>query len=188
MSFSSNRTMYRAYLSRRFIMTAVLSASCLGFFMGKYSRARILNQIQGIVNDRASSTISHWNHKQKLNTDRLNRIQYIGISHRSPSMTISYNEALVHPAMLLHENPQNVAVIGRRETLCEVLKYNTVQQVATFNLMRAGPNSDSPGCSPCLDDPRVKVFHEDAVAWFTKHFGKKEDNGVLFDVIIMDTM
>lgn len=47
-----------------------------------------------------------------------------------------YHETLVHPAMILHNNPQNILIIGGGEgaTLREVLKYKSIQKVIMVDI------------------------------------------------------
>lgn len=116
----------------------------------------------------------------------------------------AYHESLVHPAMFAHENPQHVAIIGGGEgaTLREVLKHDTVKQVTMIEIdkgmvdMSRQHLSDWSDCSDivgsadsCFDDPRVRVYYQDAIQWFIDNFApgsesKEED----LDVIIMDAL
>lgn len=96
-----------------------------------------------------------------------------------------YHEALVHPAMIMHPNPRDVAIIGGGEgaTLREVLKYREVVSATMVDI-------DSELVQLCkeylpewhmgtFDDPRVDLFYMDA-----REFMKTcEDR---FDVIIID--
>lgn len=128
---------------------------------------------------------------------------------------VAYHETLVHPAMLTHERPRRVAVIGGGEgaTLREVLKHNTVESVVMIEIDRAMVDvsrkylpewNDCRLSSPstfvredqgesysqsCFDDPRTTIYYEDAVTWFLERFGEnatKNEPG--FDVLIMDAL
>ncbi|CAB9496572.1 Polyamine aminopropyltransferase [Seminavis robusta] len=125
----------------------------------------------------------------------------------------SYHEALVHPPMMMHPNPQRVAIIGAGEgaTLREVLKHTSLKQVVMIEIdqqvmdlsrRHLGQWND---CSDlilpkgmvnptgnCFDDPRAVVYAEDAIRWFMDRY-PENDNGTknseeLFDVIIMDAL
>ena len=99
-----------------------------------------------------------------------------------------YHEALVHPAMLLANNPKRVVVLGGGDGLAlrEILKYPSVERVtlvdldpemtklsATFPLL-AKLNQNA------FNDPRVQVINEDAFIWVEK------TNEQLFDTAIVD--
>ena len=84
-----------------------------------------------------------------------------------------YHEALVHPAMLLANNPRRVLVLGGGDGLAlrEILKYPSVERVTLVDLdpdmthlssrfpLLAELNKRS------FDDPRVQVINEDAFIW-----------------------
>ena len=95
-----------------------------------------------------------------------------------------YHEALVHPAMLTHDDPKRVAIIGGGEgaTLREVLRHNVEQVVMVdldeelVNLCRKYLPEWNKGA---FDDPRVRLLFMD---------GRKflEETDEEFDVIILD--
>jgi spermidine synthase len=84
-----------------------------------------------------------------------------------------YHEALVHPAMMLANNPRRVLVLGGGDGLAlrEILKYPSVERVTLVDLdpdmtklsnrfpLLAKLNQQS------FDDPRVQVINEDAFIW-----------------------
>lgn len=97
-----------------------------------------------------------------------------------------YHEILVHPAMIAHPNPQQIAILGGGDgcALREVLKYPSVEKVFLIDM-------DERVIEVCkkylpeinqrsFDDPRVKLMFMDAYKFI------EEWNGPLFDVIIMD--
>lgn len=125
----------------------------------------------------------------------------------------AYHEALVHPSMMLHPKPQRVAIIGAGEgaTLREVLKHSCVKEVimieidsAVMDLSRKHlpawndcsdfklPEGMPPNpTGNCFDDPRAKVYAEDAIRWFVDRYGdndKHDGSHELFDLIIMDAL
>jgi spermidine synthase len=87
-----------------------------------------------------------------------------------------YHEALVHPAMLLANNPKRVLVLGGGDGLAvrEILKYSSVERVTLVDLdpdmtklsnrfpLLAALNNHS------FEDPRVQVINEDAFVWIDK--------------------
>ena len=99
-----------------------------------------------------------------------------------------YHEALVHPAMLLANNPKRVLVLGGGDGLAlrEILKYPTVEHVTLVDLdpemtklsssfpLLAKLNQNS------FDDPRVSVINEDAFIWVEK------TSEALYDTAIVD--
>jgi len=99
-----------------------------------------------------------------------------------------YHEALVHPAMLLANNPRRVLVLGGGDGLAlrEILKYPSVEHVTLVDLdpemtklsdrfpLLAALNKQS------FRDPRVQVINEDAFIWVE---GTKE---APYDAAIVD--
>ena len=99
-----------------------------------------------------------------------------------------YHEALVHPAMLLANNPRRVLVLGGGDGLAlrEILKYPSVERVTLVDLdpemtklsdrfpLLAALNKQS------FRDPRVQVINEDAFIWVE---GTKEAS---YDAAIVD--
>jgi spermidine synthase len=99
-----------------------------------------------------------------------------------------YHEALVHPAMLLSNNPKRVLVLGGGDGLAlrEILKYPSVERVTLVDLdpemtklstafpLLAKLNQNS------FDDRRVHVINEDAFIWLEK------TNDALYDAAIVD--
>ena len=117
----------------------------------------------------------------------------------------AYHEALVHPAMFAHANPKRIAIIGGGEgaTLREVLKHDTVKEAIMIEIDEKMVNasreyipewsdcSDLEGsASWCIEDPRARVYDEDALAWFTDRYSssKKPKKSERLDVIIMDAL
>jgi spermidine synthase len=99
-----------------------------------------------------------------------------------------YHEALVHPAMLLSNNPKRVLVLGGGDGLAlrEILKYPSVEHITLVDLdpemtklsnafpLLAKLNQNS------FSDPRVHVINEDAFIWLEK------TNEPLYDAAIVD--
>lgn len=99
-----------------------------------------------------------------------------------------YHEALVHPPMLLANNPKRVVVLGGGDGLAlrEVLKYPSVEQVTLVDLdpdmtqlssrfpLLANLNQHA------FDDPRVQVVNDDAFVWIA------ETNEQPYDAAIVD--
>lgn len=99
-----------------------------------------------------------------------------------------YHEALVHPAMLLANNPRRVLVLGGGDGLAvrEILKYPSVERVTLVDLdpemtrlssrfpLLAKLNQQA------FDDPRVQVVNDDAFIWVEK------TTEPLYDTAIVD--
>jgi spermidine synthase len=116
----------------------------------------------------------------------------------------AYHEAMVHPAMITHQNPKRVVIVGGGEgaALREVLKHNTVEKVVmlevdaeltaaakTFLSAWNDCSSFVPGVESCFDDPRLEVHNVDAVDWFSDYFGEEHDHGLeRFDIVIVDAL
>jgi len=96
-----------------------------------------------------------------------------------------YHEALVHPAMVTHPNPQTVLVVGGGEgaTLREVLRHQSVKKAYMVDV-------DEDVVKVCMEylpewhrnsfrDPRVRLLFEDGRAFLSR-------TDEVFDVIIAD--
>ncbi|MCX7823347.1 MAG: polyamine aminopropyltransferase [Syntrophobacterales bacterium] len=96
-----------------------------------------------------------------------------------------YHESLVHPAMMTHENPQKVLIVGGGDggALEEVLKYPTVTKVTVVELdgevVEVSKLYLSSVCGDAFSDPRVSLVIED---------GRKflENTKDYYDIIILD--
>ena len=127
-----------------------------------------------------------------------------GVLQSTRNGDAAYHEALVHPTLFAHPNPQRVAIIGGGEgaTLREILKHSTIEKVVMIEIDELMVNASRQflpewnDCSNlvgrsknCFDDPKVELYCEDAFAWFKDRFYSKEDiTEDLFDVIIMDAL
>uniref|UniRef100_A0A832EIE7 Polyamine aminopropyltransferase n=1 Tax=Desulfacinum infernum TaxID=35837 RepID=A0A832EIE7_9BACT len=96
-----------------------------------------------------------------------------------------YHESLVHPAMMLHPNPERVLIIGGGDggTLEEVLKHPSVAAVTMVELdadvvdvAKAHLRSI---CGAAFEDPRVRLVIGDG-----RRFVEETDHA--FDVILLD--
>lgn len=124
-----------------------------------------------------------------------------------------YHESIVHPAMMAHDHPERVAIIGGGEgaTLREALKHSSVKKAVMIEIDKEIVQlskeylpewcdcSDIVGSADwCLDDQRVEARFEDAMGYFADHFGngmeegggekKNEEKATPFDIIIMDAL
>lgn len=96
-----------------------------------------------------------------------------------------YHESLVHPAMMLHPDPQRVLIIGGGDggTLEEVLKHPSVKAVTMVELdgevvdiAKAYLRSI---CGAAFEDPRVRLLIGDGRRFV-------EETAETFDVILLD--
>ena len=96
-----------------------------------------------------------------------------------------YHEALVHPALLLHPNPEKVLIIGGGEgaTLREVLKHRIVKRAVMVDidgeLVEFCKKYMPEWSDGAYDDPRAELIIGDAKNYI-------ENKGESFDVIISD--
>lgn len=96
-----------------------------------------------------------------------------------------YHEALVHPAMITHPDPQRVLVIGGGEgaTQREVLKHPSVKTVVVVDLdeelVEFCKQKLSDWHQGTFSDLRLTLLHTDGRAYL-------EQNDARFDVIILD--
>ncbi len=108
-----------------------------------------------------------------------------GKTQSSEADEFVYHEALVHPAMVAHPNPESVFIAGGGEgaTLREVLAHNSVKSAVMVDLdgevveicRRFLPNHHR----GAFDDPRVQLHFADARQYL-------EDTEDTYDVIIVD--
>eukprot|EP00475_Leptophrys_vorax_P042682 TRINITY_DN80509_c0_g1_i1.p1 TRINITY_DN80509_c0_g1~~TRINITY_DN80509_c0_g1_i1.p1 ORF type:complete len:335 (-),score=111.82 TRINITY_DN80509_c0_g1_i1:97-1101(-) len=96
-----------------------------------------------------------------------------------------YHECLVHPPLLMCENPRTVFIGGGGETATarEILKHKSVEKVVMVDLDKmvvdACREHLPEWAAGAFDDPRLEIYYQDAKAWLENFDGK-------FDVIIMD--
>jgi spermidine synthase len=96
-----------------------------------------------------------------------------------------FHESLVHPALMTHQDPQNVLIIGGGEgaTLREVLRHECVRKAIMVDidkqLVRLCQEYLPEWSSGAFSDPRTKVVFCDALKYVEKCQQK-------FDVIISD--
>ncbi len=108
-----------------------------------------------------------------------------GKTQSSEADEFVYHEALVHPAMVAHPNPESVFIAGGGEgaTLREVLAHNSVKSAVMVDLdgevveicRRFLPNHHR----GAFEDPRVQLHFADARKYL-------EDTEDTYDVIIVD--
>ena len=97
-----------------------------------------------------------------------------------------YHEALVHPAMIAHPHPVNVAIIGGGEgaTLREVLKHDTVRRAHMIDIDKVVIDLSKKLLpewgAGAFKDPRSRVLAADG-----RKFLQKSGRGA-FDVVIVD--
>ncbi|PIE42696.1 MAG: spermidine synthase [Gammaproteobacteria bacterium] len=98
-----------------------------------------------------------------------------------------YHESLVHPAMSVTKNPQQILILGGGDGLAirELLRYETLEKITLVDLdpvvtqlFSSNPqlrelNQDS------LSHPKVEIFNQDAWKFLEK-------NQTLFDVVLID--
>lgn len=92
-----------------------------------------------------------------------------------------YHEMLIHPAMVTHPAPKNLAVIGGGDgfAIREVLKYN-VNKVSLVEIDERviAVSKEFFNCS-WLDNDRVKIYYEDGTEWI-----KRQEK---IDIIFVDS-
>lgn len=98
-----------------------------------------------------------------------------------------YHEMLVHPAMLMHDNPKKVLIIGGGEgaTLREVLAYRDVTHAVMVDIDRDVVNCCREHLANwnygAFEDPRAELHYRDGREYV-------ETTEELFDVIIIDVV
>ncbi|MEK6683342.1 MAG: polyamine aminopropyltransferase [Nitrospirota bacterium] len=108
-----------------------------------------------------------------------------GKMQSSESDEFIYHEALVHPAMLTHPNPQRVFIVGGGEgaTLREILRHKSVEHVLMVDIdqdvVEACKKYLPEWHQGSFDDPRVKLEYRDARKYL-------EETTDVYDIIIID--
>lgn len=148
-------------------------------------------------------------HPQFFRADR--ELYLDGVIQSTLHGLAAYHEALVQPAMFTHPNPKRVAIVGGGEcaTLREALKHRTVEtvvmveidpvivEVSKHYLPEWNDCSMFEGSSRyCMDDPRVAMYHLDALKWFRDRFSDEArleghelyGSEEKFDVVILDAL
>lgn len=95
-----------------------------------------------------------------------------------------YHEMLAHPALLYHQNPERVLVIGGGDggTVREVLKHSSVKEVHLCEIDKMVIEVSKeylPTISSKLNDNRVSIFVEDGNKFLDERQG-------YYDVILLD--
>lgn len=99
-----------------------------------------------------------------------------------------YHEALIHPAMLSHNNPRSVLVLGGGDGFAvrEILKHKSVERVRLVDLdpLMTKIFSTNPRLTKMnensLSSDKVEVINDDAFVWL------KTKNKEQYDLIIID--
>jgi len=121
-----------------------------------------------------------------INTDTFGRCLILdGKIQSAEADEYIYHESLIHPAMVLHPNPQRIMVVGGGEgaVIREILKHPSVKKVIMVDIDQEVVDlcekylpSWSDGA---IKDPRVKLYFMDA----RKYLVQTEET---FDIIISD--
>jgi spermidine synthase len=96
-----------------------------------------------------------------------------------------YHESIVHPAMMMHERPGRVCIIGGGDGGClkEVVKYTEVKSVVVVEIDRLVKETVArfyPKLAAGFSDPRVRAVIADGCSFL-------DTTAELFDVIIIDS-
>jgi len=97
-----------------------------------------------------------------------------------------YHEALVHPALCVHRQPREVAVLGGGEgaTIREVLRHSPVQRLVMVDLdaelVQLCQQYLPEFADGAWDDPRLELVHQDGRAWLA------QQPDAALDVVILD--
>ncbi len=99
--------------------------------------------------------------------------------------SFAYHEMIVHPAMLMHESPQRVCIIGGGDGGClhEVLKHDSVKSVVIVEIDKMVKDTVEkffPQQAEGFKDSRVEVAIDDGYQYL-------KNNEKQFDIIIIDS-
>jgi spermidine synthase len=97
----------------------------------------------------------------------------------------TYHEMMVHPAMMMHENPIRVCCIGGGDGGClkELLKYREIEKVVVVeidSLVFEAVNEFFPVYAEGFKDPRVELVIDDGYQYL-------KDKAKSFDIILVDS-
>lgn len=97
-----------------------------------------------------------------------------------------YHEMMVHPALFLHQNPEQVVIIGGGDcgTLREVLKHRSVKeawQIEIDERVTSLAEEYFPELCEANDDPRANLYFGDGIKWI------EEAEPESLDVVIVDS-
>ena len=148
--------------------------------IGRYSQMVI--KVRRLVASRRSK----YQQIDIVDTEEFGRVLVLdGLVQSSEYDEYYYHESLVHPAMVLHPNPERVLILGGGEgaTLREVLKYRTVRRAVMVDIdedvVQLSKQYLTSWHMGALDDSRAEVVIEDGKAYV-------ERTSERFDVVIMD--
>ncbi len=97
----------------------------------------------------------------------------------------TYNEMMVHPAMLMHQSPRHVCCIGGGDGGClkEILKHPGVEKIVIIEidqLVHETVLNFFPSLAEGFNDPRIELFINDGYEFL-------KDNDRSFDIIFVDS-
>jgi len=96
-----------------------------------------------------------------------------------------YHEAIIHPAMLTHKNPESVLILGGGDLGAaeEVLKYPTVKRVLQIDIDKEVVELCMKHLTSihnnCFEDERFEITYQDGYEYMM-------NKGEVFDVLVMD--
>jgi spermidine synthase len=138
------------------------------------------------VEKRILSAKTEFQHVEVIDTYNLGRIVILDDKIQSAEADeFIYHEALVHPAMIAHPEPQNILILGGGEgaTLREVLKHPTVKKVIMVDIDEEFVNL----CKTRLKKWHMGLFNNQKVELiFTDAMKYVKETKLKFDVIISD--
>ena len=96
-----------------------------------------------------------------------------------------YHEMITHVPMAVHENPENILVIGAGDggVIRELTKYSCVRSIDMVEIDEKVVQVSKeylPHTACCFDDPRVHIFYQDGLKFVRDCYDK-------YDIIIVDS-
>ena len=129
---------------------------------------------------------SEFQHVGIIESDSYGKLLFLdGAVQSSQRDEYMYHEALIHPAMTLHANPERVLVLGGGEgaSVREALRYPGVKHVTMIDidgeLVELCAKHLPEWSAGAFDDPRLRLVIADGKQWI-------EQTDEKFDVIFMD--
>lgn len=96
-----------------------------------------------------------------------------------------YHEMITHVPMAVHENPQNILVIGAGDggVIRELTRYDCIKNIDMVEIDKMVVDVCKeflPQTACCFDDPRVNIYYQDGLKFVRDSYDK-------YDIIIVDS-
>ncbi len=139
-----------------------------------------------LAKEKIYSAVSPYQKIEIYDTEKLGRMLLLdGIIQLAEADEFAYQEMMTHPAVMAHDNPEKVLVIGGGDggVVRELCRYDSIREIDLCDIDKMVIEASRkylPFMSSSLDDPRVNIHVMDG-----SKFIKEKKN--YYDVIIIDS-